>query len=153
MSVRYAHTNIISQDWKKLTDFYIQVFDCRPIPPQRNQSGGWLEKGTGVKNAHLQGMHLLLPGHGDSGPTLEIYSYGEMIEKNNPPMANRKGLGHLAFEVENVDETVQRIISLGGKKIGDIVKKAVKEVGMLTFVYAADPEGNIIEVQNWQYSS
>ena len=73
--MRFAHTNIISNDWKALVNFYIQTFDCKIVPRIRNQSGNWLEKGTGVKNAKLEGAHLLLPGHGEHGPTLEIFQY------------------------------------------------------------------------------
>lgn len=75
MTIRYAHTNIIAQDWKRLSQFYIQVFDCVPVPPVRDQSGEWLEAATGLSNAALKGTHLRLPGHGENGPTLEIYSY------------------------------------------------------------------------------
>jgi catechol 2,3-dioxygenase-like lactoylglutathione lyase family enzyme len=132
-------------------DFYINVFECTPVPPQRNQSGEWLEKWTGVKNAHLQWMHLRLPGHGDNGPTLEIYSYTEMIKKPSIPAANRKGFGHLAFEVDSVEEILEKIISCGWKKVGEVVVKDVEGIGIITFAYATDPEGNIIEIQNWQY--
>ncbi|NVO10340.1 MAG: VOC family protein [Bacteroidales bacterium] len=151
MPTKYAHTNIISENWESLTKFYIEVFDCKPVPPQRNQSGEWLEKGTGVKNASLKGMHLRLPGHGESGPTLEIYSYGNMIEKPEIPAANRKGFGHLAFEVDNVEETLGKMLKFGGSKLGEIVVKEVEGVGTITFTYATDPEGNIIEIQNWKY--
>lgn len=65
MKIKYVHTNIVSSDWKSLADFYINVFGCQPILPERNLSGSWLEK------------------------------------------------------------------------------------GLLTFAYLADPEGNIIEIQNW----
>lgn len=152
MSTIYGHTNIIATDWKKLVDFYVHVFDCKPVPPERNQSGEWLEKGTGVKNAHLRGMHLRLPGYGDTGPTLEIFSYGEMLEKPEPPTANRKGFGHIAFQVDNVGATVERILAFGGKKLGEVVQKDVAEVGTITFAYATDPEGNIIEIQKWEYA-
>jgi predicted enzyme related to lactoylglutathione lyase len=151
MPTRYAHTNIICEDWENLTDFYIKVFDCKPVPPKRNQSGEWLEKGTGVKNASLKGMHLRLPGHGENGPTLEVYSYGEMIEKYGSPAANRKGFGHLAFEVDSVEETLKKMISFGGSKLGEVVVKDVEGVGTITFTYATDPEGNIIEIQSWKY--
>ena len=151
MTIKYAHTNIISTDWKKLADFYINVFACKPAPPIRDLSGEWIEKGTAVKNAILKGMHLQLPGHGDNGPTLEIYSYGEMLEKPEPPAANRKGFGHLAFEVDDVNGILQKIISNGGTKLGDVVIKEVEGVGLLTFTYATDPEGNIIEIQKWEY--
>lgn len=149
MSIKYAHTNIISSDWKTLTHFYINVFDCEPVPPQRNQSGTWLEKGTGVKNAHLQGMHLRLPGLGNNGPTLEIFSYDKMLEKSMPVAANRKGITHLAFEVDNVQDILQKIIAFGGNELGKIVVKKIEGVGTITFTYATDPEGNILEIQSW----
>ncbi len=150
MPIKYSHTNIISKDWKKLADFYIDVFDCKLVPPIRDLSGDWLEKGTAVKNASLRGMHLRLPGHGNSGPTLEIYSYPEMLEKPESPAANRTGFGHLAFEVDDVRDILKKMISHGGTILGDVVKKKVEGVGLLTFTYATDPEGNIIEIQNWK---
>lgn len=150
MPIKYAHTNIISKDWKKLADYYIAVFDCKPVPPTRDISGEWLEKGTAIKNASLQGMHLRLPGHGDNGPTLEIYSYPEMVEKPEPPAANRKGFGHLAFEVDDVKDILEKMILHGGAKLGEVVQKEVEGVGLLTFIYATDPEGNIIEIQSWK---
>ena len=81
MNIIFGHTNIIASDWKLLASFYKNVFSCTEVPPQRNQSGKWLEDGTGVTNAHLEGVHLRLPGYGDKGPTLEIYSYSSMEEK------------------------------------------------------------------------
>ena len=148
MTIRYTHTNIVSTDWKKLAAFYIEVLDCRPVPPERNLSGKWLDQGTGVKSASIEGMHLRLPGFGDSGPTLEIFQY-ERIERNYPPKANRKGFGHLAFHVDNVEEIKKKVISYGGGSLGEITKKEVPGVGLLTFVYMTDPEGNILELQNW----
>ena len=28
--IRYAHTNLMANDWRKLQDFYVQVFGCEP---------------------------------------------------------------------------------------------------------------------------
>lgn len=148
MSTRYAHTNIISSDWRKLASFYQDIFGCEPVPPERSQSGKWLEQGTGVPGAQLEGVHLRLPGHGSNGPTLEIYSYQQM-EENLPPLAHRKGFGHIAFGVDDVAETLQMILAKGGKALGKVVSTEVTGAGRITFVYAADPEGNIIELQRW----
>ena len=148
MSTRYTHTNIIAKDWRKLVHFYEEVFDCVFVPPQRDQSGDWLSKGTGVENAALQGMHLRLPGFGDNGPTLEIFSYSQ-VEEKLPPVANRLGFGHLAFSVDNVQQRLEQVIKHGGSTVGQVVEKEVPGVGTLTFVYATDPEDNIVEIQNW----
>jgi predicted enzyme related to lactoylglutathione lyase len=148
MATRYAHTNIIAADWKRLAEFYRRAFDCEPVPPERNQSGKWLEDGTGLPGAALEGVHLRLPGHGPSGPTLEIYSYRDMEEKP-APAPNRKGYGHIAFVVDDVAATLEQIVSLGGRAIGKVTSTQVPRAGQITFVYAADPEGNLIELQKW----
>ena len=148
MPTRYAHTNIIAADWRRLAEFYQRTFGCEPVPPERNQSGKWLEAGTGVRGAALQGVHLRLPGYGGTGPTLEIYSYRQMEEKP-AAVANRKGFGHIAFVVDDVVQALDQIKSLGGRAIGRVTSTEVPGVGRLTFVYAADPENNILELQHW----
>ena len=74
MNAKFKHTNIIARDWQKPARFYEDVFSCVRVLPERDLSGAWLEKGTGVKNARLAGVHLRLPGWGDlfdfSYPTL-----------------------------------------------------------------------------------
>ncbi len=73
-SIKYVHTNIVAEDWKKLAHFYIDVFQCRIKPPERDLSGEWLDTLTSIKNVVIKGVHLELPGYID-GPTLEIFSY------------------------------------------------------------------------------
>jgi catechol 2,3-dioxygenase-like lactoylglutathione lyase family enzyme len=148
MPTRYAHTNLISADWQALARFYEAVFDCVPVPPVRDQTGEWLDRGTGVTRARLQGMHLRLPGHGDAGPTLEIYQYDEH-EPRLPPAANRLGIGHLAFQVDDVATTREAVLGHGGADVGQVSTTDVAGVGTLVFVYLADPDGNLIEVQSW----
>jgi len=148
MKARYKHTNIIARDWNALAVFYEKVFGCVRVPPERHLFGEWLEKGTGVPGARFSGVHLRLPGYGDGGPTLEIYQYSENAPKP-PPMANREGFGHIAFEVEDVADTAALVLRHGGGKIGEVTRSVVEGVGILTFVYLADPEGNIIELQTW----
>ncbi|RMZ60243.1 VOC family protein [Chryseobacterium nematophagum] len=148
MEIKYGHTNIITKDWKKLAHFYELVFNCKPVPPERNQKGSWLEKGTGVPNAHLQGMHLRLPGYGENGPTLEIYQYSEVIDSEKM-VSNKKGFGHIAFQVDNITELLALALKNGATEIGELSEHHVENVGLLKFIYIADPDGNIIELQNW----
>jgi catechol 2,3-dioxygenase-like lactoylglutathione lyase family enzyme len=95
--MKYAHTNIVAQDWRKLADFYITVFACEELFPRRDLKGAWIEEGTGVAGARIQGAHLRLPGHRESGPTLEIFQYNRSLPASRS--INREGLAHLAFQV------------------------------------------------------
>jgi predicted enzyme related to lactoylglutathione lyase len=149
MEVKYKHTNIIARDWRKLARFYEKVFGCAPVPPERNLSGSWLEKGTGVSGAQIAGIHLLLPGCGENGPTLEIYQYSQNDPKK-PAAANREGWGHIAFEVSDVSDALAKVKKYGGRAVGGVTTQNMEELGLLTFVYATDPEGNIIELQSWK---
>ena len=149
MNAKYKHTNIVTKDWLALAQFYQEVFGCTPIPPERNLYGDWLEKGTGVENARIIGVHLRLPGYGINGPTLEIYQYAQN-EPKSAPAANREGITHIAFEVDDVDLAIAEVLEHGGSKIGDLTIAEVEGVGLITFVYLADPEGNIIEIQSWR---
>ena len=63
---RYVHTNLIAHDWRRLAAFYQNLFGCVPVPPERDYSGPALEAGTGVAGAALSGVHLRLPGCGES---------------------------------------------------------------------------------------
>ncbi|MBT8282082.1 MAG: VOC family protein [Muriicola sp.] len=147
--MKFAHTNIVSTNWKELADFYIRTFNCKIVPPIRNQSGEWLDKGTGLSNAQLEGVHLLLPGYGENGPTLEIHQYKNIDDqKFTPP--NKRGYRHIAFEVESVQSILDRLVKNGGKMSGEITTRKVEDLGEITFVYARDPEGNLIELQSWR---
>lgn len=148
MQATYKHTNLIAKDWRRLSRFYQDVFGCLPVPPPRTQSGQWLEDGTRVPGAALEGEHLRLPGHGDAGPTLEIYTYADLVEKPETA-ANRLGFGHLAFEVEDVAAACREVIAAGGKPHGQVVQREVPGVGLLTFTYVRDPEDNLVELQHW----
>ncbi len=148
MATRYVHTNLIAEDWRGLADFYTRLFGCIPVLPERDLSGDALETGTGVPGARLRGIHLRLPGYGDSGPTLEIFSYGAM-ETRARPAVNRPGLGHIAFSVDDVPAAREAILKAGGHAVGEVVTVTIATNTKVTWCYVTDPEGNIIELQRF----
>ena len=148
MQAKYVHTNLIARDWQKLAQFYIEVFGCVFVPPERDYQGEALEAGTGLKGARMSGAHLRLPGHGDQGPTLEIYTYNQ-LETRPKTAVNRPGFAHLAFEVDNVDAARREVVANGGTMLGEIVTLTTKIGTKVTWCYLTDPEGNILELQAW----
>jgi catechol 2,3-dioxygenase-like lactoylglutathione lyase family enzyme len=148
MRAKYKHTNIVARDWRKLAGFYERILGCDPVPPERTNAGEWVERCTGVPGAEVRGVHLRLPGYGDDAPTLEIFQYNTAVRRSETAI-NRPGLAHLAFEVDNVEAVRDAVIAAGGGCVGDLVTAEIPGAGTITFIYATDPEGNIIELQKW----
>jgi catechol 2,3-dioxygenase-like lactoylglutathione lyase family enzyme len=145
---RFGHVNLVAHDWQALAAFYQDTFGCSPVPPERDYRGRDLDAGTGLRNAHLRGAHLRLPGHGQDGPTLEIYSY-DVLETRPKPTPNRVGWGHIAFGIADVAAARVAVLDAGGNSIGDVVTLAIADGRQVTWCYVTDPEGNIVELQSW----
>jgi len=145
VNAKFGHINVIARDWRALARFYEQVLGCTPVPPERDYRGRDLDAGVGLKNAHLAGVHLRLPGN---TATLEIFQYDQPAEEVERRI-NRPGFGHLAFAVDDVAGAQREVLANGGRKVGEIVTLTVATGAMVTFCYVTDPEGNIIELQSW----
>jgi len=149
-NARYTHTNIVARDWRRLAEFYENVFGCTPLPPERDYRGAWISELTGLPEQELEvrGMHLRLPGCGEKGPTLEIFEYSVTPER--PPSAtNLPGFAHIAFHVDDVPAAREAVLAAGGRDVGKLHTMDVPGAGTITLIYMTDPEGNIIELQNW----
>jgi predicted enzyme related to lactoylglutathione lyase len=145
---RFGHVNVIARDWRRLADFYARVFGCTIVPPERDYRGPDLSAGPAVPNAALRGAHLRLPGHGPEGPTLEIYEYEPSLDAL-PTAANRPGFAHIAFAVSDVPAARMIVLAEGGGDVGEVVTLRTADGRRVTWTYVTDPEGNIIELQNW----
>lgn len=147
-AIRYAHVNIIAADWRRLAEFYTEVFDCVPVSTERDHHGPHTDALTGIQDVHVTGRHLRVPGHGENGPTIEFFTYDQQLPAPGPAI-NRPGFAHIAFEVEDFDGVRQQVLDRGGKDYGDQITIDIPGAGKLTLIYMTDPEGNIIELQHW----
>ena len=145
---RFGHVNVTTADWRSLAAFYEQLFGCELVPPERDYRGPDLESATGVAGAHLTGAHLRLPGHGSSGPTIEIYQY-DSVEPGRAPRVDRAGWGHIAFQVPDVRAALEDVIASGGESVGEVITSTTADGRKVTWCYATDPDGNIVELQAW----
>ena len=71
---------------------------------------------------------------------IELFSFPEFKERNSFPES--KGLRHLAFEVENVDEVVAELRS----KDVDVQDVRVDEISGKRFAFFYDPNGQPLEM-------
>ena len=104
--MKYSHTNINSPDWERLSEFYQNVFDCKPVPPLRHIYGEWFERASGIKDAEVRGIHLALPGFEEGGPTIEILTHTNRLGETGNKF-NATGFGHIAIHVDDVDLIVE----------------------------------------------
>jgi catechol 2,3-dioxygenase-like lactoylglutathione lyase family enzyme len=155
MRIRLAHVSITAKDLSRLRAFYENALGLIEARPEREFSGKWLEKGTGVPGAEIRRVHLGLPDAEPGGALLEIIEYAGRAGESVPPAANAHGLRHVAFEVESPEELArihELVLENGGGRLGEISEKEIDGLGAVTFVYMTDPEGNIIELLNWRKS-
>ena len=152
LEARFGHVNLTGRDWRRLAAFYTDVFGCEFVPPERDIRGDVLDGATGLHDAHLTGAHLRLPGLGPNGPTLEIFSYDELQDRPTPT-PDRSGWGHVAFAVDDVGAALEAVLAADGGRVGDVVTTRTADGRSVTWCYATDPEGNIIELQAWSPAS
>jgi glyoxylase I family protein len=147
MTTRYTHTNIVARDPERLAQFYSDVLDCQRSA-ERQLTEEWLGRGMGLPGTTLKVIHVRLPGtgEGEAGPTIEIFRMPD-LKDGERSVQDRPGLMHMAFEVDDIDERLARLLAAGGETLGEIVSATVEGVGDVRFVYARDPEGNIVELQ------
>ncbi len=143
--IRYRHTNLVARDWRRLSAFYQRALGLAPTGQTRDISAHWLARLTGIPGAHIQGEHLRLPG---TDVTLEIFSYNATLP--GEPSLNRAGFAHIAFEVDDVERALAKVVAEGGGHVGERVSTSYPGGVTATFVYATDPEGNLIELQSWK---
>ena len=146
---RYVHTNLVARDFRALAGFYQDVFGCVVVPPERNYRADELEKSTGVEGVGLEGAHMRLPGHGDNGPTLEIFQYSQQVQTARPSVIN-PGFAHIAFAVKDVVAAQSEVLRNGGSTVGEVTTVMTSDQRRVKWCYVRDPEGNIIELQTWE---
>ncbi len=149
MIIKFAHRTSLRTIGEKLAQFYIKVFGCEPVYPERNLKGEWLDRVANLKDVHIKGIHLRLPGY-TNGPTLELFTYEEKKQNNELPAINKPGFAHIAFLVDDVELYHAKVLGHGGSALGELVEKRIEGVGTLTVAYMRDPKGNIVEILNWK---
>lgn len=146
MKFKYCHVCIGCRDWKRISQFYQEVFGCIPIGEIRDMRGKWVGQLIAAENekeAEIVGEHLLVPGYGEEGPTLELLSY-RPIGKNIELECYDMGFSHICFEVpeRDISAALERLVQYGGRIVSTFENPHGERVA-----YCRDPEGNIVEIR------
>ena len=141
--MKLAHINLVARDADALAAFYVNVLKCEPLREPRMLSGEKVSRGNGIENSEIYSIWLKFPAL--DRPFLEIHEHKVMHDRGQPRV-NEPGLGHLSFQMGDIRAVLSEIIQAGGSQIGDITDFGMKDKPYL-IVYARDPEGNILELE------
>lgn len=140
--MRFDQVKFLARDLEALTGFYKEALHCVIVVPVQSTDRA-VARGVGVPDAEVTLAVLRLPGRGDHGPVLELYS----VEGEVPDGWDYlPGQGQLAFEVDDLETTVGKVVAAGGSTLGEVVEWEAPSGAVARFVYLKDPEGNIIDL-------
>lgn len=141
--MKLAHINIVARDADVLAAFYVNVFRCEYLRGPRTLSGENVSRGNGISNSEIYSIWLKLPGI--DVPFLEIHQH-KVTHDRSLPRVNEPGFGHISFQMDDIDFVLSAIINGGGSQIGEITDFGTADQPFL-IVYARDPEGNVLELE------
>lgn len=140
--MRFDQVKFLARDAGALASFYEEALGCETVVPPQDVDDA-MSRAVGVPDAVVKLTVLRLPGRGEHGPVLELYS----VNGDRPPDWHyQPGQGQLAFEVEDLEQAMGRVGGAGGQKLGDLVEWESPSGARARFVYMQDPEGNIIDL-------
>ena len=140
--MRFDQTKFLADDVDLLADFYVEALDCEVVVGTREVEAA-VSRAVGAPDATVTLNVLRLPGRGDHGPVLELYS----LDGSRPEgWEYRAGQGQIAFEVDDLEEGIGRVVANGGTTLGEVVEWTGPSGAVARFVYLRDPEGNIIDL-------
>lgn len=140
--VQFDQTKFLCDDVEGLASFYVDALECETVvSPLQVESE--VSRAVGVPDATITLTILRLPGRGERGPVLELYSVAGPRPDSWP---YRPGQGQIAFEVDHLETGIGRVIAGGGRSLGEVVEWQAPSGAIARFVYLNDPEGNIIDL-------
>lgn len=135
------HTGFVVKDLDKSITFYRDIMGLE-LTSTYEREGEPISQVVGYKSAHLKIAILSI----EDGHKLELIQYvypsgSESVELER----NALGSTHLAFNVENIDETSRELVRQGAIKLNPPVAVAPGKIAC----YMQDPDGNWIELMEY----
>lgn len=140
MITAFNHTSFTVKNMNRALEFWTKGlgFQAASVGVR---TGDWQPRVTGVPGARIKVAHLYGYGH-----------HLELIEYLNPSgvfpslQPHFPGAGHICLEVNEIADTVERLLFLGGKMQGEVADINEGSAKGFREVYIRDPEGIIIEL-------
>lgn len=135
----FVHIGLVVEDLDETVRFLeVLGFDCgRP----GTFSGEWIDRIIGLDDATVEVVMVRGPGGGDVFEVVRFQSPAAAAQER-APAANRPGLRHVAFKVDDLRAVVDRVREAGWETVGEIVDFQ----STFLLCYVRGPEGLIVEL-------
>ena len=135
---RLDHVGVIVDDLAGAIEFFVEL--GLEVQGQFSVDGPWVDRIVGLEGVRNDAAMMQTPdGHGRL----------ELIQFNSPPAegdahapANSRGLRHLAFAVDDIEDTIARLQARGSELVGELVNYG----DSYWLCYVRGPEGIIVEL-------
>lgn len=136
----FVHIGLVVEDLDETVRFLTLLgFDCgRPGV----FGGEWIDRIIGLENVTVEVVMARGPDGSDIFEVVRFQSPPGAAAQEQAPAANRPGLRHIAFKVDDVRAVVDRVREAGWDTIGEVVDYE----SMFLLCYVRGPEGLIVEL-------
>jgi catechol 2,3-dioxygenase-like lactoylglutathione lyase family enzyme len=135
----FVHIGLVVEDLDEMVRFLALLgFDCSKPGVF---SGEWIDRIIGLENATVEVVMARTPDGTDMFEVVRFQS--PSVGAGEPaPAANRPGLRHVAFKVDDMHGVVERVRAAGWETVGEIVDFE----STFLLCYVRGPEGLIVEL-------
>ncbi len=135
----FVHVGLVVEDLDETIRFLALLgFDCGE---PGTLSGEWIDRIVGLENVTIETAMVQGPDGSDVFELVRFQSPSAGAQEPQPS-ANRPGLRHIAFTVDDVRGVVDRVREAGWETVGEIVD--YEHTYLLCYVRG--PEGPIVEL-------
>ena len=135
----FVHIGLVVEDLDETLRFLALLgFNCG----KPSEFGGeWIDRIVGLEDVTVEVAMVRGP---DGSDVFEVVRFGSPAAsaREAAPAANRPGLRHVAFKVDDVRGVVDRVRAAGWETVGEIVDYE----GAFLLCYVRGPEGLIVEL-------
>jgi catechol 2,3-dioxygenase-like lactoylglutathione lyase family enzyme len=153
------HTHILTGDIERSVHFYVDVLGFTQASPVRDMpTNPRMDQLLGFKSAHYKVTLLNMPGgpsYGTHVPQIEIWEVhdansldkADLLDKSiyDKPTGNFQGKGYNAYRVKDLASILPKLKAAGIRFVSDPVLRD----GVPAAIYVVDPDGQLIELDNW----
>jgi len=134
-----VHIGLVVEDLDETVRFLALLgFDCGDPGVH---SGEWIDRIVGLDDVTVETVMVRAP---DGSDVFEVVRFASPSAGAQEPVpaANRPGLRHVAFRVDDVRAVVERVRAAGWDTVGEVVDYQ----SMFLLCYVRGPEGLIVEL-------